>query len=247
MRRAINDCVRLFAQHFSSIGPIVELGSCFTPESRALADIRGYFPGREFIGCDIRQGPGVDRIEDAEALSFAGESVGAVLLFEILEHLQHPERAVAEARRVLRPDGLLAVSVPFNYRIHGFPTDYRRLTTSGIHTLLEDFPARVVFAVGPRLKPAFVFAVASPTRSAEFDACTARFRGAVEAWASRTRRRGLASVLKERARDFFGALLGRAELGVAFFDGTHEGGYLAQARQRGEARQARTPTTSAAP
>jgi hypothetical protein len=59
--------------------------------------------------------------------------------------------------------GLLALSVPFNYRLHGFPSDYWRFTASGIHTLLAEFPAKIVFAIGPQLKPAFIFAVATKT------------------------------------------------------------------------------------
>lgn len=42
-----------------------------------------------------------------ETSRFADGSVGTLLLFEILEHLPHPQKAIAEAHRVLREDGLL--------------------------------------------------------------------------------------------------------------------------------------------
>ena len=218
MRRAINTAVRLFAESFAPPGPVVEVGSLYLPGYEKLCDLRGYFPGRDYLGCDIRRGLGVDRLEDACALSFADESVGTVLLCELLEHLPQPQRAIEEARRVLRPDGLLAVSVPFALRLHGLPRDYWRFTASGVSVLLSSFPARTIFSVGPRLKPAFVFGVAAKAHSAEFSAARARFEARVGERFAQSRIRGYTSILKERGKDFFGGLLGRAELGVAFLE-----------------------------
>ena len=45
---------------------------------------------------------------DARALPFAGESFDAVVFDSTLSHVPEPERALAEARRVLRPSGRLA-------------------------------------------------------------------------------------------------------------------------------------------
>ncbi len=46
---------------------------------------------------------------EAEALPFAAESFDAVMLISMLHHVDHPERALAEARRVLVPGGRLAL------------------------------------------------------------------------------------------------------------------------------------------
>ena len=218
MRRAINTAVRLFAESFKPVGPVVEVGSLYLPGYENLCDLRGYFPGRDYIGCDIRNGLGVDRLEDACALSFGDQSIGTLLLCELLEHLPDPQRAIDEAIRVLRPDGLLAVSVPFSLRLHGLPRDYWRFTANGVSVLLSDFPARTIFSVGPRLKPAFVFAVAAKTDSAEFSSAKSRFEARIGEQFAQSRARGYTSILKERGRDFFGGLLGRAELGVAFLE-----------------------------
>jgi SAM-dependent methyltransferase len=51
---------------------------------------------------------------DATSLPFASASFDAVVLGEVLEHLEDDAAAAAEAARVLRPDGILAVSVPRN-------------------------------------------------------------------------------------------------------------------------------------
>jgi SAM-dependent methyltransferase len=64
-----------------------------------VAQARRIFPSLEF------------RIGDAENLPFPGESFGAVgISFEML-HFPHPERALAEAFRVLQPGGRIAITV----------------------------------------------------------------------------------------------------------------------------------------
>ena len=49
---------------------------------------------------------------DATALPFADEAFGSVALLYVLYHLDDPRLALAEAHRVLRPDGLVAVAAP---------------------------------------------------------------------------------------------------------------------------------------
>lgn len=49
---------------------------------------------------------------DTERLPFPDACFDRVLCTEVLEHVPHPERAAAELVRVLKPDGVLAVSVP---------------------------------------------------------------------------------------------------------------------------------------
>lgn len=225
MRRAIRESVRLFAASFEPDGPVIEVGSLYLPGYQELSDLRPLFADLPFTGCDARQGPGVDRIEDAHALSFADGSAGTMVMCEILEHLPRPQRAVDEAHRVLCDGGLFVLSVPFDHALHAFPADYWRFTPSGIAILLSEFPQKAIFALGPRVKPQFVFAVAAKGGYPAFAERKAHFVKEVERSFRGSRRRGRASVLKVRSREMLGFLTGRADLSVQFFDGPAEVGY----------------------
>lgn len=235
MRKAIMDSARVFCETFEPGGPVVEIGSRYLPGYGPISDLRPVFAPREYIGCDTLEGPGVDRIEDAHALTFPDESVGAVLMFELLEHLPRPQVAVAEAQRVLAPDGLLVLSVPFDYRLHAFPVDYWRFTASGISLLLSEFEDKIVFALGPRVKPAFIFAVAAKTASGAFSEHKAAFQTGIEDLQRRTRRRGFKSAFGHRAHEFFGLVTGRAHLSVEFLEGAVEIAYPVPPLARGSA------------
>jgi SAM-dependent methyltransferase len=229
--------MRVFADVFEPAGPVVELGSFYLPQWKWLADLRPYFRGREYIGCDIRRGEGVDRIEDAEALSFDDESVGTVLISDMLPHTPHPDRVVAEARRILREDGLFACSTAFNLRLNGFPTDYYRFSSSGLDVLLEGFEARTVFALGPRVRPRFAFAVAAKRATPEFERRVRLFEQRIQDTFRRNRLRAHLNEMVVAGRDLLGCALGRAHVGVAFYDREARGGYWDEAVVRPGSRQ----------
>jgi SAM-dependent methyltransferase len=56
---------------------------------------------------------------DLTALPFADESFDAVVLGEVLEHVEDDRGALAEVARVLRLEGVLALSVPANPKLYG--------------------------------------------------------------------------------------------------------------------------------
>lgn len=51
-------------------------------------------------------------VSDASQLPFEDDMFAGVLVVEVLEHVFEPQKAVAEFRRVLRPGGVLFVSLP---------------------------------------------------------------------------------------------------------------------------------------
>jgi 2-polyprenyl-3-methyl-5-hydroxy-6-metoxy-1,4-benzoquinol methylase len=66
------------------------------------------------------------RLEDAQALDLPDAAFDKVLLTEVIEHVPEPERAIAEAARVLRPGGVLVVSTPSRFSPMNLAYDLKR-------------------------------------------------------------------------------------------------------------------------
>jgi len=62
-----------------------------------------------------------------------------VVCTEVLEHVLNPFAAAAEVRMMLKPEGLLLATSPFNFRIHGPLPDCWRFTGHGWRALLQGF------------------------------------------------------------------------------------------------------------
>jgi SAM-dependent methyltransferase len=174
MNRLLHGVARAVAESFDLPGPILEIGSYQVPGQEALADLRALFPDREYVGLDVRPGPGVDLVADVEALPQADASVGTVLALNTFEHVRRFWRGLAEVRRVLRPDGALLLTCPFYFHIHSHPNDYWRFSPQALEVLLEDYPSKLLGWHGPVKRPAGVWALAfregrPPITAAEFE------------------------------------------------------------------------------
>lgn len=88
---------------------------------------------REAFGYDL---PDVEYFE-GDRWPVEDASVDVVLATETLEHVPDPAAFLAEARRVLRPEGRIVLTVPFAARWHYVPHDYWRYTPSSLRNLLE--------------------------------------------------------------------------------------------------------------
>lgn len=62
-----------------------------------------------------------------------------IVCTEVLEHTLQPFDAVKEMWRILKPKGILFVSTPYNFRIHGPLPDCWRFSEHGLRALLKDF------------------------------------------------------------------------------------------------------------
>ncbi len=119
--------------------PVYEIGSYRVEGQEEFADLRPFFPGKVYVGCDMRPGLGVDRVEDVHCLRIKDNSVGTVLIFDTLEHVENVHQAMKEIYRILKPGGLVIVSSVMKFPLHDYPSDYWRFTPKAFELLLKRF------------------------------------------------------------------------------------------------------------
>lgn len=109
---------------------------------QAHAGARQWFVKAQVQTADIDPASGADFIIDVTHNNEATVATGifdVVVCTEVLEHTLNPFDAVAELRRLLKPGGLLLVTTPFNFRIHGPLPDCWRFTEHGLRALMSAF------------------------------------------------------------------------------------------------------------
>jgi SAM-dependent methyltransferase len=203
---------QLIAETFDCPGPVYEFGSYQVEGQVDYADLREFFPGKTYVGCDMRPGPGVDRVEDVSALSLDDRSAGTVLCIETFEHVFEVRRAFDEVFRILRPGGLFVITSPLNFRIHGYPDDYWRMTPNCLRRLMEPYAARLTGFQGYHKFPHSVMGVGFKSPApADFAALTSALTGGYHDWlrreeaelpASEKFRRGFARLYRSRGERY---------------------------------------------
>ena len=78
-----------------------------------------------------------DVFANAQWLPFASGSFDTILCTQVLEHVPQPWEAVQELARVLRPSGIMILTVPQDWGIHREPYDFYRYTRYGLTVLVE--------------------------------------------------------------------------------------------------------------
>src|SRR5206468_7455642 len=97
-------------------------------------------PRPKLVHLDIAYSPGVSIVADAHKLPFATGSLDGVLAVSVLHECEDPARVIEQAYEVLKPGGLLYVSVPFLFPQYvDDPHDFYRFSESGIRQLCSRF------------------------------------------------------------------------------------------------------------
>jgi len=116
---------------------------------------RAWLPNSRLLTIDLDSQHRPQIVSRAEAIPLSSASVDLVLSTEMLEHCPEPARVAGEVHRVLRPGGILVLTTPFVYVVHGWPQDYYRFTASGLENLFRGFSKVETLPFGNRLMVAY--------------------------------------------------------------------------------------------
>jgi hypothetical protein len=180
VRKNTRALIEIAARTIDLPQPVVEFGS-FQVTGAPIENLRPIFAGKQYVGCDVRPGPGVDRVEDLERLTFGDGGIGTAVLLDTLEHVQDPVRAMAAVYSGLPADGVCVATSVMDLFIHCEP-DYWRFTPAAFGYLFDAFGETLVGYQGNPEKPHTVFAIGvkEPSRSyaSDFAAIEAAYRQA---------------------------------------------------------------------
>ena len=79
----------------------------------------------------------IDFNYDIHDMPFPDASFETVVCQSVLEHVEDPQKAIAELMRVLKPGGKIWIQLPFHFPYHG-QSDYWRVSPLGIRVWMKE-------------------------------------------------------------------------------------------------------------
>ena len=137
------DFVKKAFRSVGSIERLLDLGCGLKPFQDIYKHCVNYS-----IGMDVPTTPHGKSCIDVGAigtkLPFKNETFDIVICTEVMEHVAEPKQLLYEARRVLRPNGILIVTTPFLVPVHESPYDFYRYTNHGLEYLIKQSELHLV-------------------------------------------------------------------------------------------------------
>lgn len=132
---------RLQKQQWVDVAPLFdEVIACHRGKMCLQIGARKQKYSVDFVCADLYdKAPYVDFHYDITDLGFADGSFDLVVCNAVLEHIEDPQKGVAELHRVLKPGGQIWVEVPMNQPYHPAPYDFWRVTLPGLEVWLRAF------------------------------------------------------------------------------------------------------------
>jgi len=127
--------IKKISHHFND-GYLLDVG-CGTKPYKSLFNVTSY------IGLDVAGGGHDDDAKTADIyyngknFPFSDSFFDYVISNQVLEHVFKPEQFIEEIYRIIKPDGLLLLTVPFVWDEHEAPYDYGRYTSFGLNYLIS--------------------------------------------------------------------------------------------------------------
>jgi SAM-dependent methyltransferase len=130
-------------------GDVLDVGAGTGLGRQLVADDANYFPtdidsARDYQDTALtREGIPLAKQCSVYDIDYPENRFDACMALSLFEHLLHPDRALTEIKRVVKPNGLIVLLVPFNFPVHGYPDDYWRWTVPGLKQFMQGHGVQV--------------------------------------------------------------------------------------------------------
>ena len=127
------------AKFCKRLGPkVLDLGCGYRPYEDLLPE------GSVCVGMDGDAARRPDLAGTCLAIPVKDASFDSVMCNHVIEHVPQPSKALGEIARVMKPGGLLYLTVPQTWGLHYEPYDFYRYTKYGLAYLLNEAGFEVV-------------------------------------------------------------------------------------------------------
>ncbi|MFN8353476.1 MAG: class I SAM-dependent methyltransferase [Spirosomataceae bacterium] len=117
-------------------GQLLDVGCGRKPYQTLFSNATNYI-GLEIDTPENRRDKNADFFYDGVNFPFERESFDAVLANQVFEHVFNPDEFLENIWRVLKPNGVLLLTVPFVWDEHEQPFDYARYSSFGLKHILQ--------------------------------------------------------------------------------------------------------------
>lgn len=145
-RKGLVDGVKKYAHYMR--GVMLDFGCGHKPYERYFNNVEQY------VGLDLAESghdhhkasrkSQIDVFYDGKVLPFQNDYFDSVFTSQVVEHIFNLDDILQEINRVLKPQGVILLTLPFVWREHEIPYDFARYTSFGIKYLLEKHGFRLI-------------------------------------------------------------------------------------------------------
>lgn len=132
-RKGLYENISILSNHIK--GDTLDVGCGQKPYEKLFNSSR--YIGLELDTIENRKNKKADYFYDGTTFPFQDNEFDSVIANEVFEHVFNLDNFLREIYRVLKPGGILLITVPFVWDEHEQPYDFARYTSFGLRHLLE--------------------------------------------------------------------------------------------------------------
>lgn len=152
IKPAISDLLKISTNPDGySIRKFIKFASQEIPANSTVLDAgagtcqyRFFFPHVNYESCDFHAIFEKEAISlhtficSLESIPVSDNSYDAIICTQVLEHVEHPKKALSELYRILKPGGKLFMTVPLMWQVHDAPYHYFNFTKYGLESIIKN-------------------------------------------------------------------------------------------------------------